>query len=297
MRPTNVEMPMRFQVMYGGVIPNVDHTNLDPSGRADLLRTIDKAKQDGNLVFPRRPNDFRETSRLQMDDRTLSVTGLLDGQLQLRASLHQVASVGYVREENDGHFTHIINVKIGEVQRNASFFDLLILYCRTKEMAEALCECAEARFQQMYRETLVSVPQAVASRNRLRTGSRTASSPLVDDLRSQASPRRAPSTSTSSTVNTSAANEYMEELSACLSADELREFAELLGRWQVGELPLPELALKLLELYGTQRGRLLTKLGMLMTDEEQEEFYAFLARNGLQADGTVQTTGARGERR
>ncbi|CAJ0937427.1 unnamed protein product, partial [Mesorhabditis belari] len=279
----HIELPTRFQVMFGGVIPGVDHTNLDPSGRSDLLRTIDKAK-DGLVYLPQRLGEFRETAKLQMDEKTLSVLGLLDGQLELRVSLHQIASIGYVREEISGHFIHILCVKVGEVHKNPSIFDLAIMYCRTKEIAEAVCECASNRFQRIYREALITVPSTVITRNRLLTESRTASSPLVDDLRSAATPPRAPSASTASTVNTSLANDYIQELASCLSTNELREFAELIGRWQVGDLPVRELTLKLIELYGPERRQALTKLGALMAEQEQEEFYSFLAINGVQVD-------------
>lgn len=49
------------------------------------------------------------------------------------------------------------------------------------------------------------------------------------------------------------------QLSACLSPSEVREFAELLRRWQDGLLPTGELAQKLMELYGHGRLHLLAR--------------------------------------
>ncbi|EYB83002.1 hypothetical protein Y032_0345g3115 [Ancylostoma ceylanicum] len=75
--------------------------------------------------------------------------------------------------------------------------------------------------------------------------------------------------------------------SASLNELEFREYAELLHRSKHGELPLRELAHKLMELFGPRRKHLLTRLHLLIRDEDQAEFREFLELHNITDSDSV----------
>ncbi|EYB83001.1 hypothetical protein Y032_0345g3115 [Ancylostoma ceylanicum] len=78
-----------------------------------------------------------------------------------------------------------------------------------------------------------------------------------------------------------------QKASASLNELEFREYAELLHRSKHGELPLRELAHKLMELFGPRRKHLLTRLHLLIRDEDQAEFREFLELHNITDSDSV----------
>ncbi|KAL6738658.1 hypothetical protein Aduo_012182 [Ancylostoma duodenale] len=156
-----------------------------------------------------------------------------------------------------------------------------------QSVSEEVCDVLSSRFQAVYREAVVNLTDAKtlkgsfpqpASQNS--PGRGRGSVPLE-------SAETKTSLYTTSDSNNDAVSEYLALASASLNELEFREYAELLHRSKHGELPLRELAHKLMELFGPRRKHLLTRLHLLIRDEDQAEFREFLELHNITDSDSV----------
>uniref|UniRef100_A0A914ICV8 cGMP-dependent protein kinase egl-4 n=1 Tax=Globodera rostochiensis TaxID=31243 RepID=A0A914ICV8_GLORO len=300
----------RWTLRLGGLVEAVNGAHIDPSGRTDLLKVLDRAKRDGTF-----PLDDGEMALLECDCDVLRVSEAPEGNnLLALIPLHQLSSVGFVREAPQ----NILALKVGDVEEGKpDLFDLIILFTPTEEIADEICQHLAVCFQFVYREALSTLEEDEADRDTkdcpqgdisakfvpAAPSSATSSSlcslppspfPSPSNHNNQpashqrllASVDNANSTSTSSNSTKQVVeliNEYLTMLSACLSHDELNKFAILMRRWRAREMPILEFAQKLLELYGPERRHLLARMRTLLRGDpsELEALTDFLRANGV----------------
>ncbi|KAL3080697.1 hypothetical protein niasHT_033254 [Heterodera trifolii] len=298
----------QWTLHFGGLVEAINGAHIDPSGRTDLLKVLDRAKRDGSLQL-----DGGEIALLECDCDAVRVSaakGDDSSEPLALIPLHQLSSVGFVHEPPQ----NILALKVGDVDENKpDQFDLIILYTSTEEMAGEICQYLAFCFQFIYREALSTLEQNEHEREeRKKTpqqgdisakfapavpSSATSSSlcslspshhnqPSVPLQRAVASVYNANSISTSSSSTKHAVdliNEYLTMLSVCLSHDELNKFAILMRRWRAREMPILEFAQKLLELYGPERRHLLARMRTLLRGDpsDLEALTDFLRANGV----------------
>ncbi|CAJ0603245.1 unnamed protein product [Cylicocyclus nassatus] len=270
-RPEDVT---EFNVAYAGVISDVSFVSIDPSGRSDLLKIIDQAQSSGSIALLQCLEP--DSHRISIARHHVRVWTIATQRVELRVPLHIIASVGYIQDDG----IHIICINIGPDPRNRQIRDLVILVAANKAVSEEVCSVLSSRFQAVYREAVVgltdaktfkgSFPQSASNSH----GRGRGSVPL-DSAETKTS------LYTTSDSNNDAVSEYLALASASLNELEFREYAELLHRSKYGELPLRELAHKLMELFGPRRKHLLTRLHLLIRDEDQAEFREFLELHNI----------------
>ncbi|VDD93227.1 unnamed protein product, partial [Enterobius vermicularis] len=177
--------------------------------------------------------------------------GERERELLLRVPVHSIASVGLIREG----YENILPIKIGDTATNGDLFDLAVIYCSKLEVAEEICNFLGQCFSQVYKEAAGSFDLKASSITSNLTDSH-------QDLRT-AGTRTLYSTTASRSESLDERTdelikEYMSMLTACLSTEELAQYARLIVRWREGSMPMNELAQKLTELYGPKRLHLLT---------------------------------------
>ncbi|KAK0397737.1 hypothetical protein QR680_002244 [Steinernema hermaphroditum] len=251
-----------YKIKYAGLVPEIS-SDIDPSGRTDLLKILDKAKLAGHIASHHESlSDFVEDAFFDIYSHHIQIRSTDNLEVLLTVPIDMIASVGFVREET----LNILPIKIGERNGNRELYDLAVVYCRHSENAEMICRQLENWFQQVYKEAVSTLESRDLSSFKRSSGS--CASPLGDrpqfitgsntDLSitirnpTQSSPNTSDSGKTADLVN-----EYITMLSACLTHEELRQFATLMKRWQEGNMPILEFAQKLMELYGTERKHLL----------------------------------------
>uniref|UniRef100_F1L3N6 Malcavernin n=1 Tax=Ascaris suum TaxID=6253 RepID=F1L3N6_ASCSU len=271
-----------FKVKYAGLVQDI-RGDIDPSGRTGLLKILDQAKLNGQIKAFSRTRDFAADAVLRVDTCSISVNALENGELLLCVPIHSIASVGFVREECE----NILPIKIGDISStNRDLFDLAVVYCGTADIAEKICNILGQCFSQIYKEAasnyeLKSTPlksltgSSVSPTNNSRPLFMTDSHP---DLRAGIHPPDSTSASRSESADDRTdelIKDYMSVLTACLSTQELAEYAALIVRWRDGSMPIIELAQKLSELYGTERIHLLTRMRCLLRNRSREDIDAF----------------------
>ncbi|VDM96250.1 unnamed protein product [Thelazia callipaeda] len=116
---------MRLQ--YAGLIRDI-RGDIDPSGRTDLLKILDRAKIKKQITPLDEKQKFTENAILEISLCSVAIRSVTDNNLLFCAPIHLIASVGFVRE---GH-EYILPVKIGYSSgRNRDGFDLAVVYCET----------------------------------------------------------------------------------------------------------------------------------------------------------------------
>uniref|UniRef100_A0A0N5ARY0 CCM2_C domain-containing protein n=1 Tax=Syphacia muris TaxID=451379 RepID=A0A0N5ARY0_9BILA len=228
-------------VKYAGLIQDI-RGDFDPSGRTDLLKILDRAKLDGKIVPFGSTKQFEADAILKISDSVVSITAKSNQELLLRVSIHWIASIGLVREG----YENILPIKIGDTSANADLFDLAVVYCLKTEVAADICNYLGQCFSRVYKEAAGNFdlkPSLTDSHQDLRHAGT-----VTTPSRSESMDGR----------SDELIKDYMSKLTACLSAEELAQYAKLIVRWRDGSMPLCELALKLTELYGPERQHLLT---------------------------------------
>ncbi|CAD5219542.1 unnamed protein product [Bursaphelenchus okinawaensis] len=292
-----------FAIQYAGLASRVN-ANIDPSGRTDLLKVLDHAQANGQVIMPSR--EIAENARLELDHQAVVIRNMADGDVVLVVPLYMLVSVGYVIEEEQ----HIVALKIGEVY-SADLVDLAVLFVKEKETAEEVCNHLDGAFQRLYREVLANTVNENKDKGPKRSVSMSSFSPKSDVVSSSKKvldvygitevPSKTKhnsttlslstvSTSTSSKVGIDRINEYLTMLAVCLSHDELNKFAVLLKRWRAKEMPVLEFAYKLMELYGPERKHLLARMKSLLRDVSAEESAAlteYLRQNGITENAAI----------
>uniref|UniRef100_A0A1I7ZAR3 CCM2_C domain-containing protein n=1 Tax=Steinernema glaseri TaxID=37863 RepID=A0A1I7ZAR3_9BILA len=277
-----------YKIKYAGLVPEIS-SDIDPSGRTDLLKILDKAKLNGHITAHASKSDFAEDAIFDIYSYHIQIRSMENLEVLLTVPVDMIASVGFVREEA----LNILPIKIGERNGNREVYDLAVVYCQQSENAEVICRHLEDWFQQVYKEAVSSLESRDLSSFKRSSGS--CASPLCDrpqfitgsntDLSitirnpTQSSPNTSDSGNTADLVN-----DYITMLSACLSHEELRQFATLMKRWQEGNMPILEFAQKLMELYGTERKHLLARMRHLLrgaNNEDVEALNCFLHVNAV----------------
>ncbi|KAH7700609.1 hypothetical protein AAVH_32268, partial [Aphelenchoides avenae] len=169
-----------------------------------------------------------------------------------------LASVGFVKEEG----LNIVPLKIGEIDGSSDIYDLAVMYTRSPDVAEDICNHLGSCFQQVYREAM-STPDHNESRGK---------SLLWHPIRVEF------------LCVTNARSCWT--LSACLTHEELNKFAVLMKRWRAKEMPILEFAQKLMELYGVERKHLLARMKSLLRGVSKDDLEAL--NNFLQANGVTE---------
>uniref|UniRef100_A0A914UZW3 Cerebral cavernous malformations 2 harmonin-homology domain-containing protein n=1 Tax=Plectus sambesii TaxID=2011161 RepID=A0A914UZW3_9BILA len=296
-----------FDVKYAGLIPEIP-SDIDPSGRTDLLKVLDQGKKDGQILTP-------ETGGLTMDAvlginaYSIRITDKQSEEILLCAPVHMIASVGFVKEEG----LNILPIKIGEIDGSKGVYDLAVIYCKTSDIAEMICNILGQCFQLVYQEATMQCfdesrgdrPPAVdifshksltvssASRTNdgpegpsFISGSRSDLSRLPAARRTNAHLHSSTTPSESDRVSSGHPNELIQEylsmLSSTLTHEELRQFAVLIKRWRGENLPFPEFIQKVLELYGSERKHLLARMRPFVHGPEDIRFFnRFLDKAGI----------------
>ncbi|TMS37298.1 hypothetical protein L596_004259 [Steinernema carpocapsae] len=278
-----------YTIKYAGLVPEIS-SDIDPSGRTDLLKILDKAKLAGHITTHETKSDFSEDALFDIYPYHIQIKTLESLEVVLTVPVDMIASVGLVREEA----LNILSIKIGERNGNRELYDLAVVYCRNVENAEVICRQLEDWFQQVYKEAVGSLESRDMSSFKRRSGS--CASPLERD-RPQfitgsntdlsipiPNPTRSSPNTSDSGKTADLVNEYITMLSACLSHEELRQFAMLMKRWQEGNMPILEFAQKLMELYGSERKHLLARMRHLLRGANHEDVEAlnrFLHMNAV----------------
>ncbi|EFO19007.2 hypothetical protein LOAG_09488 [Loa loa] len=250
---------------YAGLVHDI-RGDIDPSGRTDLLKILDRAKIRKQITSFDAKSNFIGNAVLQIDSCSVAVRSIFDNELLLHVPIHLIASVGFVREAHE----YILPIKVGySSTRNRDFFDLAVVYCETAGVAETICNILGQFFSQVYKdiasnfETIVSKKtptiSSVSPFNNHRPLFLTESH---QDLRVSSS-RHPCSTTASRSESTEVQiddiiEDYMTVLTKSLTTSELSQYAALIVRFRNGSMPIIELAQKSSELYGPDRLHLLT---------------------------------------
>ncbi|KAK6750629.1 hypothetical protein RB195_002542 [Necator americanus] len=277
MRGVSIEM----HFPYAGVISDVSFVSIDPSGRSDLLKIIDQAQSSGSIapMHCLQP----DSHRISIARHHVHVKAAASQQIELRVPLHIIASIGYIQEDS----IHIICINIGPDPRNRQVRDLVVLVAPNKIVSEDVCNVLNSRFQAVYREAVVSLTDRKSFKSSFPPPTSQNSAGRGRGSLPQESAETKTSLYTTSDSNNDAVSEYLALASSSLNEMEFREYAELLHRSKHGELPLRELAHKLMELFGPRRKHLLTRLHLLIRDEDQSEFREFLELHNITDSDSV----------
>ncbi|VDM10193.1 unnamed protein product [Wuchereria bancrofti] len=252
-------------MQYAGLIRDI-RGDIDPSGRTDLLKILDRAKIRKQIASFDEKSNFTANAVLQIDLSAITIRSIFDNELLLYVPIHLIASVGFVREAHE----YILPVKVGYGStRNCDFFDLAVVYCETADVAEAICNILGQFFSQVYKE-VASNFETIALK---RTPTTSSVSPFNNhrplflteshqDLRIGSSH---PLCSTTASRSDSTEvyiddiiEDYMTVLTRSLTTNELSQYAALIMGFRNGSMPIIELAQKSSELYGPERLHLLT---------------------------------------
>ncbi|KAM3725546.1 Cerebral cavernous malformations 2 protein [Dirofilaria immitis] len=260
--------PSSFQVQYAGLVRDI-RGDIDPSGRTDLLKILDRAKIKKQIESFDETNKFAANAVLQIDLCSITIRSTFENELLLYVPIHLIASVGFIREACE----YILPIKVGySSARNRDFFDLAVLYCETTDVAETICNVLGQCFSQVYKEIASNFETSAAPKKTPTISSVSPPSnhrPLFlteshQDLRISSGH---PPCSTTASHSESAEiqiddviEDYMVILTKCLTTSELSQFATLIVRFRNGSMPIIELAQKSSELYGPNRLHLLTDL-------------------------------------
>jgi len=278
-----------FKVKYAGLVPEIG-SDIDPSGRTDLLKILDQAEINGHISILGYAHIFPDDATMEINYDAVTVQDIASPDVvQLVVPLHMIASVGYVREDA----LNIVTLRIGEIDGDTDVQDLAVFYTKTAQMAEEICTFLGACFQFIYRESFAinseEAPPKPNGKFPTLNGSPPTSSSngTASSLNSPAIDHHSTTTtvtSGSSRKTVELINDYITMLSSCLTHEELNKFAVLMKRWRAKEMPIMEFAQKLMELYGEERKHLLARLRSLLRDvcrEDLEAFSDFLCANGV----------------
>ncbi|VDK65496.1 unnamed protein product [Onchocerca ochengi] len=264
-----IRKSFRRQRTYAGLVHDI-RGDIDPSGRTDLLKILDRAKITKQIESFDEKNKFTTNAVLQIDLCSITVRSIFENELLLYVPIHLIASVGFVREAHE----YILPIKIGySSARNRDFFDLAVVYCETADVAETICNVLGQCFSQVYKEIASNFEASAAPK---KTPTTSSVSPLNhrplflteshQDLRISSG---CPPCSTTASHSESAEvqiddviEDYMTVLTKCLTTNELSQYATLIVRFRNGSMSIIELAQKSSELYGPDRLHLLTDLSI-----------------------------------
>ncbi|CAI4227734.1 unnamed protein product [Auanema sp. JU1783] len=269
-----------FDVGYAGIVRNTNFS--DPCGRTELLKTLDKAQEDGVISKLKDCNQRIGRHQIAIKQYHIEVIEKYTQSQHLSIPLHIIASVGYIEDED----IHVIAVNIASndyptCQQNR---DIAVLLLPSKKAANDLCQSLNARFQVTYRE--------FAMKPCLRSAGSPSSSHSLQLNRT--STHALPALASAATQNTSTSiytasdssaegNEFLRMLNESLSVDEIKQFALLLNRKNNSDLPIAELAYKWMELLGTHRRHLMYKFRHLISPSDQAAFIEFLKLHDIRS--------------
>uniref|UniRef100_A0A1I8EPC0 CCM2_C domain-containing protein n=1 Tax=Wuchereria bancrofti TaxID=6293 RepID=A0A1I8EPC0_WUCBA len=276
---------------YAGLIRDI-RGDIDPSGRTDLLKILDRAKIRKQIASFDEKSNFTANAVLQIDLSAITIRSIFDNELLLYVPIHLIASVGFVREAHE----YILPVKVGYGStRNCDFFDLAVVYCETADVAEAICNILGQFFSQVYKE-VASNFETIALKKKQEKRFQERQPPLQfhlliiialycnlteshQDLRIGSSH---PLCSTTASRSDSTEvyiddiiEDYMTVLTRSLTTNELSQYAALIMGFRNGSMPIIELAQKSSELYGPERLHLLTGMRCLLRNRSKDEIRSF----------------------
>ncbi|MFH4977243.1 hypothetical protein AB6A40_003952 [Gnathostoma spinigerum] len=144
---------MTFYVEYAGLLQNI-RGDIDPSGRTDLLKILDRAKTERRFASYKENEKPRTAAALRIHTYYVSLRSLSNGQLLMCVPSRLIASVGFIREERE----NLLPIRIGEVSKtNPELFDLAVIYCPTYEIAATICGILGNRFSEIYEEAASAI--------------------------------------------------------------------------------------------------------------------------------------------
>lgn len=285
------------EIQFAGIVPNIA-MHLDPTNRTDILKFIDKAKKQTFLPY--------ETTSEHRAVLSLSAYSLIilrrnpAEQLILVVAIHEIAAVCYIRDDGN----HLLVLKIGDPENNKETCTLAVIYLESKSAAEELCALVRQCFELVYTEAArtffeekikqegrddtsfansedsvsTSHSRALGLGPSFITGSQENISRV--SLASPRGRRGSKSESELSGGGNEVIHDYMKQLHARMTGQELRQFAILLRRWHT-DLPFGEFLQKVFELYGPDRKYLLPEMRPFIPDKDCPYFENFLERIGI----------------
>ncbi|KAL3982471.1 hypothetical protein ACH3XW_47300 [Acanthocheilonema viteae] len=267
--------------VYAGLVRDI-RGDIDPSGRTDLLKILDRAKIRKQITSFDQKNNFTANAVLQIDMCSITVRSVFDDELLLYVPIHLIASVGFVREAHE----YILPVRVGySSARNRDFFDLAVVYCETADVAETICNILGQFFFQVYKEVASSFEMSASKEMPITSAASVYNRRplfLTESYQDLCISSSHPPCSTAASHSESAEvqiddviEDYMNVLTKCLTTSELSQYATLIVRFRDGSLPIIELAQKSSELYGPNRLHLLTGMRCLLKNRSKEEIESF----------------------
>lgn len=302
---TLLEGYVEKKVRFAGVVPDVQIDDL--TNRTDVLRIIDDGKKQGIVHYHTTEKEHGASFTLNVHNIKL----MLHRELLLRISMHEIAAVCYIKDDND----NILSIKYGVPDK----CNLAVLYVDNRIQAEEICALVDQCFQLVYRETAIqfidrklthafttsvtssntqSEPQDNNTLNNqgdnpLKLSYITTSDPNLTKNSSSSctctSPKRsnrAISITADSEIGLAGCFEvlqdYLKKLPKCLTVKELRQFAMLLKAWHNEPgTTTSEFCEKVFKLYGQERKHMLAGMGPFIPAEEYHVFEEFLAKNSV----------------
>ncbi|XP_050404491.1 cerebral cavernous malformations protein 2 homolog [Patella vulgata] len=293
----NVEKYVYFAGVINDIAPHTDITN-----RTDVLRIIDKGKQQGSIVL-HSTRDKLAVFSLSVNNVKLIPCSSEDLPIYLRIPMQEIAAICYIKDDGQ----HILAIKHGSTE----LCHLAVLYCESKPAAEEICALVDQCFQLIYMDAVFNIidtsnagdsshSDSTGSANQLQPSFITTSLQELNISSRQSSIRRVgrripsePSTrdSDGSISNEELCRDYMIKLHQKLNAEELRTFASLLPELS-SKTHFGEFCEKVLELYGPERKYLLSEMSPFIPSDNYPQFEDFLRRNGLALpdSGTLSST-------
>lgn len=138
------------EVKFVGIVREIP-LDFDPTNRTEVLRVIDRGKEEKRLVRILRP-EHDVVFRMSAYSLKLSTRDNKEN-LLLHVPIHQVASVSYVNEDD----LHIVGIKYGDfdyqkkqISDEPQTCHLVVLYCESKTVAEEICSMTDYFFQMAY---------------------------------------------------------------------------------------------------------------------------------------------------